>query len=203
MNFFSNYINPHFNHQFNYLPYRRTSERETLQNDDATSLSESESTDMTQSENNETISAGSSSNTSDEYNEEPQRPEWSCDLQEDSEIVNRIANLVTTRDLICWSYQIARGMDYLVSKKVPLSHSTFQLLFIRLLHKFLVNQVLHGDLAARNVLLADGNIVKVADFGLSRQLYADYNYRKESHVFSPRFNVSFFLFEMTKNLFLF
>lgn len=203
MNFFSNYINPRCNHQFDYLPYRRTSERGTLQNDDATSLSEFESVDMTQSENNETVSAGSSSNTSDEYNEEPQRPGWSCDLQEDSEIVNRIANLVTTRDLICWTYQIARGMDYLVSKKVPLSHSKFQLLFIRLLNKFLVNQVLHGDLAARNVLLADGNIVKVADFGLSRQLYADYNYRKESHVFIPRFYLSLVLFEMTKNLFLF
>ena len=159
MNFFSNYINPHFNHQFNYLPYRRTSERETLQNDDATSLSEFESVDMTQSENNETVSAGSSSNTSDEYNEEPQRPGWSCDLQEDREIVNRIANLVTTRDLICWTYQIARGMDYLVSKKV-----------------------LHGDLAARNILLADDGIVKVADFGLARQLFHDYNYKKQKSV---------------------
>ena len=46
----------------------------------------------------------------------------------------------------------------------------------------MVNQVLHGDLAARNVLLADYNVVKVADFGLSRQLYCDYNYRKESNV---------------------
>ena len=63
--------------------------------------------------------------------------------------------------------------------------------------------MLHGDLAARNVLLADGNIVKVADFGLYRQLYADYNYRKESHVFIPRFYLSLVLFEMTKNLFLF
>ena len=43
-------------------------------------------------------------------------------------------------------------MDYLVSKKVLL-----------------------GDLAARNVLLTDDDIVKVADFGLARQLYNDYN----------------------------
>jgi serine/threonine protein kinase len=28
----------------------------------------------------------------------------------------------------------------------------------------------HGDLAARNVLLADGNIVKICDFGLSHVL---------------------------------
>lgn len=27
-------------------------------------------------------------------------------------------DVVTTRKLICWSFQIARGMDYLVTKKV-------------------------------------------------------------------------------------
>ena len=31
-------------------------------------------------------------------------------------------------------------------------------------------KVLHGDLAARNVLLAEGNIVKICDFGLSKML---------------------------------
>ena len=43
-------------------------------------------------------------------------------------------------------------------------------------------QVLHGDLAARNVLLADDGVVKVADFGLARQLYTDENYMKQSQV---------------------
>ena len=38
-------------------------------------------------------------------------------------------------------------------------------------------KVLHGDLAARNVLLAEGGIVKVADFGLARQM-EDYEYKK-------------------------
>jgi serine/threonine protein kinase len=37
-------------------------------------------------------------------------------------------------------------------------------------------KVLHGDLAARNVLLAEGGIVKVADFGLARQM-KDYEYK--------------------------
>ena len=32
-------------------------------------------------------------------------------------------------------------------------------------------QIVHGDLAARNILVFPGNIVKVADFGMSRQLY--------------------------------
>ena len=43
-------------------------------------------------------------------------------------------------------------------------------------------KILHGDLAARNVLLADGGVVKVADFGLARQLYQDYDYKKQGKV---------------------
>jgi tRNA A-37 threonylcarbamoyl transferase component Bud32 len=42
-------------------------------------------------------------------------------------------------------------------------------------------QILHGDLAARNVLLAEGGIVKVADFGLARQM-EDYEYKKNEDV---------------------
>jgi serine/threonine protein kinase len=42
-------------------------------------------------------------------------------------------------------------------------------------------QVLHGDLAARNILLADGGIVKVADFGMARQM-KDYDYKKQGDV---------------------
>jgi tRNA A-37 threonylcarbamoyl transferase component Bud32 len=42
--------------------------------------------------------------------------------------------------------------------------------------------VLHGDLAARNILLSNHNVIKVADFGLSRQLYRDENYMKSSRV---------------------
>ena len=45
-------------------------------------------------------------------------------------------------------------------------------------------QVLHGDLAARNVLLADHGIVKVADFGMARQM-KDYDYKKSGDVIKP------------------
>lgn len=72
---------------------------------------------------------------------------------------NGSARSITTTDLLCWSFQIARGMQYLVSQKV-----------------------LHGDLAARNVLLCDDNVVKICDFGLARSLYKHHYYRKTGTV---------------------
>ncbi|EFX82816.1 hypothetical protein DAPPUDRAFT_48631, partial [Daphnia pulex] len=69
------------------------------------------------------------------------------------DVMNR---LISTCDLISWSFQIARGMNYLVSKNV-----------------------LHGDLAARNVLLADDGIVKVADFGMAKKMYYEGNYERK------------------------
>lgn len=42
--------------------------------------------------------------------------------------------------------------------------------------------ILHGDLAARNVLLCRNRIVKICDFGLSRKIQIDEDYQKESSV---------------------
>lgn len=69
------------------------------------------------------------------------------------------AHPLTTRDLVCWSFQVANGMEYLASRKV-----------------------LHGDLAARNILLAADNVVKICDFGLARSMYRTNNYKKEGDV---------------------
>ena len=43
-------------------------------------------------------------------------------------------------------------------------------------------QVLHGDLAARNLLLSDFNVVKISDFGLSRDMYRKDVYMKKGDV---------------------
>jgi len=61
------------------------------------------------------------------------------------------------RDLIMFCYHIAKGMDYLSSKKV-----------------------IHRDLAARNILLTAQNVCKVSDFGFSRDVVVNNIYERKS-----------------------
>ncbi|XP_021928983.1 vascular endothelial growth factor receptor 2-like isoform X4 [Zootermopsis nevadensis] len=81
------------------------------------------------------------------------QPEWRSNYKGD---YKGTTSPVCTRDLLCWAFQVARGMDYLASRKV-----------------------MHGDLAARNILLADDNVVKICDFGLAKSMYKSDNYRKK------------------------
>ncbi|CAH0548061.1 unnamed protein product [Brassicogethes aeneus] len=67
-----------------------------------------------------------------------------------------------TKDLICWAFQVSRGMEYLASRKV-----------------------LHGDLAARNILLSENNVVKICDFGLAKSMYNNDNYQKKGEDLLP------------------
>ncbi|XP_069682523.1 vascular endothelial growth factor receptor 1-like isoform X2 [Periplaneta americana] len=83
------------------------------------------------------------------------QPDWRSNYKGDYKGMTRP---VCTRDLLCWAFQVARGMEYLASRKV-----------------------MHGDLAARNILLADDNIVKICDFGLAKSMYKSTNYRKKGN----------------------
>ncbi|XP_040570553.1 vascular endothelial growth factor receptor 1 [Lepeophtheirus salmonis] len=63
-----------------------------------------------------------------------------------------IGNALKTEDLLDWAMQITNGMEYLSQK-----------------------QVVHRDLACRNILIAKNNVIKICDFGLSRNMYKTYS----------------------------
>ncbi|KAG8226012.1 hypothetical protein J437_LFUL004133 [Ladona fulva] len=81
-------------------------------------------------------------------------PGWHTNYKGD--YARRDVRPICTRDLVCWAFQVARGIDYLASRRV-----------------------LHGDLAARNILLAEDNVVKICDFGLAKSMYKSDNYKKK------------------------
>lgn len=64
---------------------------------------------------------------------------------------------ITSTDLVCYAFQISRGMEYLAARKL-----------------------IHRDLAIRNVLLAKDNIVKICDFGLAKDCF-NYDYVKKTN----------------------
>ncbi|KAM8952873.1 vascular endothelial growth factor receptor kdr-like [Pelodytes ibericus] len=80
--------------------------------------------------------------------------------EEDPEDVSK--RQLTMEDLICYSFQVAKGMEFLASRKC-----------------------IHRDLAARNILLSENNVVKICDFGLARDIYKDPDYVRKGDARLP------------------
>ncbi|NP_989583.2 vascular endothelial growth factor receptor 1 precursor [Gallus gallus] len=85
------------------------------------------------------------------------------DAEEDEEDAAELYKLpLTMEDLISYSFQVARGMEFLSSRKC-----------------------IHRDLAARNILLSENNVVKICDFGLARDIYKNPDYVRKGDARLP------------------
>lgn len=92
---------------------------------------------------------------------------------------------LTMEDLICYSFQVAKGMEFLSSRKVKTPITQTSLLHCELhvsASAAFSLQCIHRDLAARNILLSENSVVKICDFGLARDVYKDPDYVRKGDV---------------------
>ncbi|XP_056594086.1 receptor-type tyrosine-protein kinase FLT3 isoform X2 [Triplophysa dalaica] len=83
-------------------------------------------------------------------------------LKCDSDLQEEELQSLTYDDLLSFSFQVAKGMEFLSAKNC-----------------------IHRDLAARNVLVTLGRQVKIGDFGLARDIEHDANYVVRGNVRLP------------------
>ncbi|XP_069868978.1 vascular endothelial growth factor receptor 2 isoform X1 [Dipodomys merriami] len=84
------------------------------------------------------------------------------DVEEEEVSEDLYKDFLTLEHLICYSFQVAKGMEFLASRKC-----------------------IHRDLAARNILLSEKNVVKICDFGLARDIYKDPDYVRKGDARLP------------------
>uniref|UniRef100_UPI0037E78E7A platelet-derived growth factor receptor beta-like isoform X2 n=1 Tax=Semicossyphus pulcher TaxID=241346 RepID=UPI0037E78E7A len=82
--------------------------------------------------------------------------------QQEAPLLLSDSPLLSLNDLLSFSYQISKAMDFLSSRNC-----------------------VHRDLAARNVLVCEGKLLKVCDFGLARDLQKDKDYIARGNSFLP------------------
>ncbi|XP_054610520.1 platelet-derived growth factor receptor beta-like isoform X2 [Dunckerocampus dactyliophorus] len=82
--------------------------------------------------------------------------------QDDSSLFLSDSPVLGPNDLLSFSYQVACAMNFLSSRNC-----------------------VHRDLAARNILVCEGGLAKVGDFGLARDLLKDENYVARGHTLLP------------------
>uniref|UniRef100_A0A8C5DXZ9 receptor protein-tyrosine kinase n=1 Tax=Gouania willdenowi TaxID=441366 RepID=A0A8C5DXZ9_GOUWI len=123
--------------------------------------------DMKQADNTQYVPMLEMNNTSkysdilrSSYDHPPSQKGSKCET--DNLLSDDLNEGLTTTDLLSFTYQVAKGMDFLASKNC-----------------------VHRDLAARNVLLSQGKIVKICDFGLARDIMHDNNYVSKGSTFLP------------------
>ncbi|KAL4660156.1 vascular endothelial growth factor receptor 1 isoform X1 [Arapaima gigas] len=116
---------------------------------------------------NKHLTSTSSSQSTPRPGFEKERDQSEDNEGKDDRVVIKFSDSITSsplflEDLFSYSFQVARGMEFLASRKC-----------------------IHRDLAARNILLSDNNVVKICDFGLAQDVYKDPDYIRKGDARLP------------------